>query len=52
MDAEGDEPAETEIDLYDPMVRSDFDIECGTFLSDDYAPKDGEFSVVVVVVVV
>lgn len=42
VDAEGDVPAETEIELYDPMERSAFDVECGTFLSDAYAPEDGE----------
>lgn len=41
MDAEGDDPADVEIELYDPIVASDFDAECGTFDSERYAPKEG-----------
>lgn len=41
MDAEGDEPAEPEIDLYEPYEPSDFDEECGTFEASDYAPEEG-----------
>lgn len=41
MDAAGDTPAEPEIELYDPMERDEFDVECGTFHSSAYAPTDG-----------
>ncbi|CAM9664358.1 unnamed protein product, partial [Ascophyllum nodosum] len=40
---EGDEPAEPEIDLYEPLVRDEFDVECGSFGSVAYAPKEGTF---------
>ena len=42
IDTEGDEPAEPEIDLYEPLVRDEFDVECGSFGSVAYAPKEGE----------
>ncbi|CAM9993977.1 unnamed protein product, partial [Ectocarpus sp. 13 AM-2016] len=40
VDAEGDAPADTEIELYDPLEFDEFDEECGTFGSADYAPAD------------
>eukprot|EP00752_Nemacystus_decipiens_P006571 g5917.t1 len=43
VDAEGDEPAEAEIELYDPLTFDEFDTECGTFGSSEYAPEDGTF---------
>ena len=42
IDAEGDQPAEPEIDLYEPLVRVEFDVECGSFGSAAYAPQEGE----------
>lgn len=45
VDAEGDEPSDAEIELYEPMERSAFDMECGTFLSEAYAPVDGELRI-------
>ncbi|CAM9857863.1 unnamed protein product, partial [Ectocarpus sp. 12 AP-2014] len=43
VDAEGDTPADAEIELYDPLEFDEFDEECGTFGSADYAPADGTF---------
>ncbi|CAN0269391.1 unnamed protein product, partial [Hapterophycus canaliculatus] len=42
VDAEGDTPAEAEIELYEPLEYDAFDEECGTFGSSIYAPADGE----------
>lgn len=41
VDAEGDTPSDPEIDLYEPLEFDEFDEECGTFGSSDYAPADG-----------
>eukprot|EP00903_Cladosiphon_okamuranus_P021168 g19444.t1 len=43
VDAEGDDPAETSIELYEPFTFDEFDTECGTFGSSKYAPADGTF---------
>lgn len=43
VDAEGDTPTEAEIELYEPLTFDQFDTECGTFGSSEYAPGDGTF---------
>ena len=43
VDAEGDDPAPVEVELYDPIVASVFDEECGTFGSEAYAPAEGRW---------
>lgn len=45
VDAEGDTPAEAEIELYEPLEFDEFDTECGTFGSSEYAPADGKHRV-------
>lgn len=42
MDAEGDTPTEAAIELYEPLTFDEFDTECGTFGSAEYAPEDGK----------
>lgn len=42
VDVEDDTPADAEIELYDPLEFDEFDEECGTFGSAEYAPADGE----------
>lgn len=44
MDAEGDTPTEAAIELYEPLTFDEFDTECGTFGSAEYAPEDGELA--------